>query len=140
MFSSKATSTRLSALDMINSNVMVADADLNIVYMNPSVTAFLKEAEAELRKELPTFDVAKLIGTNIDQFHKNPSHQRQMLSALTKPHNATIRVGTRMFDLIASPLHEKGKRLGTVVEWADAALRLQNLDYFPAQNWGLRAL
>ncbi|RQW45775.1 PAS domain-containing protein, partial [Escherichia coli] len=67
---------------------------------------------------------------NIDAFHKNPSHQRAMLGKLETVHRATIRIGAKSFDLVASPLFDAGgKRLGTVVEWADARERLLNVDY-----------
>ncbi len=109
---------------------MVADDRLNIVYMNDAVTALLGEAEADLKKELRQFDVATLIGTNIDVFHRSPSHQRRLLQSLSSRHRATIKIGTRTFDLVATPLkHANGKRAGVVVEWADASVRLQNLDY-----------
>lgn len=122
-------SNRANALDALRTNVMVADEDFNIVYMNPSVIQLMREAEADLKKELPKFSVDRLIGSNIDIFHKNPAHQRQMLSALNKPHAATIRVGRWVFDLLVTPLEAGGRRSGYVVEWAAAAARLQNLDY-----------
>jgi methyl-accepting chemotaxis protein len=34
---------------LLTANVMVSDADLNIVYMNAAVIALLKEAESDLR-------------------------------------------------------------------------------------------
>ncbi|MBB4953571.1 methyl-accepting chemotaxis protein [Agrobacterium vitis] len=108
---------------------MIADIDLNIRYMNESVMELLKEAASDLKKELPRFDFDKLIGSNIDIFHKNPSHQRNMLAALKTQHRATIWVGHRAFDLIVTPLQESGKTTGFVVEWANAKERLQNLDY-----------
>ncbi|UGV24977.1 PAS domain S-box protein [Rhodopseudomonas boonkerdii] len=108
---------------------MIADAELNIVYMNPALTDLLREAEDELKRELPRFSVSTLIGSNIDIFHKEPSHQRRMLAALVKPHKATIRVGSRAFDLVVTPLIKDGGRNGFVVEWADAKERLLNLDY-----------
>ncbi len=124
-----AAARKLSALSGLRANVMVADADLTIMYMNPAVIALLRNAEADLRKELPRFSVDTLIGSNIDIFHKNPSHQRNMLSALEAPHSATIRVGKLVFDLLVTPLFEKRQRIGFVVEWSDASARLQNLDY-----------
>ena len=117
------------ALKTITSNIMIADVDLNIRYMNESVSALLKEAEHDLKKELPRFDYDKLVGSNIDIFHKNPAYQRGMLAALKTQHRATIWVGDRAFDLIVTPLSEKGKVKGFVVEWANAKERLQNLDY-----------
>ena len=119
----------VTALDALHANVMIADNDLNITHMNPAVLALMREAEADLKKELPRFDANKLIGANIDSFHKNPAYQRKMLAGLEKPHSATIRVGTRTFDLRVAPLIAKGRRIGFVVEWSDAKQRLLNQDY-----------
>jgi PAS domain S-box-containing protein len=118
-----------AALDALGANVMMADANLNITYMNAAALALMQEAEADLKKELPRFDVSTLIGSNIDIFHKNPSHQRGMLARLQKPHAATITVGTRSFDLRVTPLLSGNTRRGFVVEWNDAKPRLLNLDY-----------
>lgn len=118
------------ATDIITANVMVTDANLTIVYMNNAVMAFLNEAETDIRKDLPKFNTATLIGSSIDVFHKNPAHQRKLLENLTVTHRATIQVGGRSFDLVATPLTDKaGRRAGIVVEWADAAIRLQNLAF-----------
>ncbi|MDO8981992.1 MAG: PAS domain-containing protein [Afipia sp.] len=118
------------ATDSITANVMVADANLTIVYMNSAVMTLLKEAESDIRKDLPQFNTATLIGSSIDVFHKNPAHQRKLLENLSVTHRATIQVGGRSFDLVATPLTDKaGRRAGIVVEWADAAIRLQNLAF-----------
>jgi PAS domain S-box-containing protein len=123
------SSTRLAALDCLRAKIMIADADLNITYMNQAVTAMMAEAEEELKRELPRFSMATLIGSNIDVFHKTPDHQRRMLANLDKPHAATIAIGSRAFDLLVTPLMEAGRRTGFVVEWEDAHHRLLNLDY-----------
>jgi len=127
--SSKVSRMQTKSLNSITANIMIADVDLNIRYMNEAVTGLLKEAETDLKKELPRFDFDKLIGSNIDIFHKNPSHQRTMLAALKTQHRATIWVGHRAFDLIVTPLLEGNKTTGFVVEWANAKERLQNVDY-----------
>jgi len=115
------------AADSLTTNLMVADPSLTIVYVNRALTDFLGAAEADIRKDLPNFSVAKLVGQNIDVFHKNPQHQRNLLAGLKKLHRATIHLGGRSFDLSAIPLHDKSGRLaGIAVEWADAALRLRN--------------
>ncbi|MBE8436084.1 HAMP domain-containing protein, partial [Leptospira borgpetersenii] len=63
--------------------------------------------------------------SHIDQFHKNPAHQRGVLSSFTGIHKATIKIGGRTFDLIANPiLDSNGKRLGSVVEWSDVTNEL----------------
>jgi methyl-accepting chemotaxis protein len=127
--SAKGASTKLLALDAVRANIMLADPNLNITYLNPAVRDLLRDSEAELRKELPRFSVSTLIGSNIDVFHKNPSHQRNMLAAMRTRHTATIWVGKLAFDLVVTPLMDGDRRVGFVVEWTNAAERLQNVDY-----------
>jgi methyl-accepting chemotaxis protein len=107
-----------TGLDLCTTNVMVADEGFNIIYMNNTLQEMLKQAESEIRKVLPTFDASKLMGQNMDVFHKDPSHQRRMVGALTGSHRANIAVGTQKFGLIATAiLDAKKARVGTVVEW-----------------------
>ncbi|WP_120498007.1 nitrate- and nitrite sensing domain-containing protein, partial [Kiloniella sp. EL199] len=115
------TNTRIkSALDSSSANVMVADNNFDIIYMNDAVLEMMREGEADIRKDLPGFDTNKLLGDSIDRFHKNPAHQRSMLGALTTTYQGRIEVGGRSYDLVANPItNESQERLGTVVEWAD---------------------
>jgi methyl-accepting chemotaxis protein len=107
-------------LDCATTNVMIADRDLNILYMNKSMLAMMRHAEAAIRTDLPAFDTARLLGTNIDIFHKNPAHQRHMITKLEKTHTATIGLGGRTFTLTVTPVRDsQGERLGTAVEWLD---------------------
>jgi methyl-accepting chemotaxis protein len=110
----------MGALESVTTNVMVADADYNVVYANESLSKMLAIAEVDIRKQLPQFSAAKLLGTNIDVFHKNPSHQRGMLERLNAAHRTKLELGGRTFNLIVNPIKDdEGRRLGTVVEWAD---------------------
>ncbi len=109
-----------SALDVATTNVMIADDDFNIVYLNAAQQKMMSVAESDLKKELPNFDSQKLHGANIDIFHKNPAHQRTMLARLTSTFETDIKVGERRFHLIATPVFDDDKqRVGTVVEWRD---------------------
>jgi methyl-accepting chemotaxis protein len=109
-----------NALDKCSTNVMIANVDNDIVYMNETVTAMMQRNESELRKVLPQFEARSLVGRNIDVFHKNPAHQRGMLASLTTNYRTQIKVGTLTFSLSANPvLNAAGERIGTVVEWAD---------------------
>jgi methyl-accepting chemotaxis protein len=113
------------ALDNLGSNVMVADTNLNIIYMNNTVREMMRVAQSDIRKDLPNFDAAQLMGANIDAFHKNPAHQRGMLGVLDKTFTAQLKLGGRTLRIIANPmLDASGKRLGTVVEWADRTVEL----------------
>jgi methyl-accepting chemotaxis protein len=110
----------LESLDSTSTNLMIADANRNIIYMNKSVKAMLQEAEHDLRQALPNFSVNNVIGSNMDIFHKNPAHQMQLLESLKSAYIGNIVVGKRSFRLTASPISDdKGERLGTVVEWLD---------------------
>jgi methyl-accepting chemotaxis protein len=108
------------AMDATSSNVMMSDADRNIVYMNKAVESMLRGVESELRKALPFFSVDKIIGSNMDIFHKNPAHQSNLLSNLRGTYTGNITVGTLSFRLIANPIFSMaGQRMGSVVEWID---------------------
>ncbi len=108
------------ALDHVTTNVMVADRDNNIIYLNKAAATLFEGAEPDFQADLPGFDASKLLGANIDQFHKNPSHQIEMLKRLNATHEAQIEVGGRTLRIIANPVvGEDGERLGTAVEWSD---------------------
>ncbi|MBS0378603.1 MAG: PAS domain S-box protein [Proteobacteria bacterium] len=108
------------ALDNVTTNLMVADKDNNIIYLNNTVRSMMSLAQADIRKDLPNFDVDKLVGTNIDVFHKNPAHQRGLLAGLSKTFSSNLKIGGRTMRIIANPMRDdSGSRIGTVVEWSD---------------------
>lgn len=113
----------LLALELLSTNLMLADDKNNIIYLNKALRAFLEEAEKDIQKDLPNFSVANLIGQNIDIFHKKPSHQRDLLKDLPYDYKTSIFVGGRLFGLSANPLKdEAGRRVGTMVEWSDTKI------------------
>ena len=108
------------ALNAISSGVMVADKDRNIIYANPAVYNLLKKYEADIRTVLPHFSADNLVGQNIDQFHKDPGHQRRILADLRAPMSSSIVVGDVNFDLKLTPLLDaQGNPNGAMVEWVD---------------------
>ncbi len=115
-------------LDSVQTNVMIADHDYNITYMNETLVSLLGNAQDEIRKDLRDFDVKKLIGSNIDRFYKNPAYQRGILDGLSSKIDSQIKLGNLVFGLILTPLfdEETKKRLGTVVEWSDRTKELQS--------------
>jgi len=126
------------ALDNVSTNVMIADNDRTIIYMNKSIVDMMTVAEADVRKALPNFNVRTLLGSTIDQFHKNPAHQKHLLASFTNNHKAQIMVGGRHFTLSANPvIDDQGQRLGSVVEWADVTDQLASkaaLDQLANEN------
>jgi methyl-accepting chemotaxis protein len=92
---------------------MLADSDYNIMYMNETLQHMLREAEPEIRKAMPGFDSGKLMGTNMEAFHRS-----RELDSLTGTYEARFAIGTQKFMLVATAVLDKdGKRNGTVVEW-----------------------
>jgi methyl-accepting chemotaxis protein len=108
------------ALDNVSTGVMIADPSRTIIYINKSVQAILKAAEADIQQQLPNFDADRLVGTNIDSFHKNPAHQAKLLAEFTNRHTAKLVIGARHLTVTANPVfNDKGERLGAVAEWQD---------------------
>ncbi|MFA6052537.1 MAG: methyl-accepting chemotaxis protein [Methylobacter sp.] len=106
------------ALDNVQSGVMVANTNLEIIYTNDSVERMLKAAESDIRKQLPDFDTGKLMGANIDSFHKDPAHQRALLAGLNEPYSSELIIGGQHMHVIASPvIDDEGERIGFVAEW-----------------------
>lgn len=115
-----------AALDSCQTNVMVADVDRNIVYLNNNLQEMLSEAEDDLRKDLPHFSASSLMGGCIDQFHREPEPIRRLLESLTTTHEAQIVVGGRTLALTISPVRNgAGDQLGYVVEWRDRTAELK---------------
>ena len=108
------------ALDATTCCIMMADADRNIIYANQSVKTLLKENERKLQAVLPSFSADNLEGQNIDQFHRNPSHQRGILAELKSTMTSTISIGDLNFKLTLTPFfNENRENIGTMVEWVD---------------------
>jgi methyl-accepting chemotaxis protein len=103
-------------------NVMYADRDLIIRYMNPASTRQLRD----LQEHLPV-PVDSMIGQCIDIFHKNPSHQRSVLgNPKNLPRRATIQVGPESLDLSVSAINDaQGNYLGAMVTWEVITKKLE---------------
>ncbi|MGN6225078.1 methyl-accepting chemotaxis protein, partial [Pseudoxanthomonas sp.] len=115
-----------TALDGVTANVMIADADRNIVYANRPLMAMLSQVEEQIRRDVPRFDVSTLIGSSIDIFHRRPEHQSRLLAELRGTHQAQINVGGRVMRLIINPVvDDGGRRLGFVVEWSDRTAEVE---------------
>jgi methyl-accepting chemotaxis protein len=110
-----------TAIDGAQANLMLCDEDLNITYANPAVIGMLRNRQNELRAIWPGLNVDKLVGENIDQFHKNPAHQRNLLGNINAlPANAEIKVGGLEFGVNATAItDEEGNYMGNMVEWRD---------------------
>jgi methyl-accepting chemotaxis protein len=103
-------------------NVMFADRQFRITYANEATFRTLKSIE-----HLLPIKPEQLIGQSIDIFHKNPAHQRRLLSdPANLPHRATISLGEEKLDLLVSPIFDEQKNyLGAMVTWEVVTQKLK---------------
>ncbi len=106
--------------------LMISNSKHRITYINEATRRIFLEHEAELRKHFPGFAVDRVVGSNIDIFHKDPSHQRKLLAdPRNMPHQARIEVGPLHFDLkITAVFDEDGEYCGNTVEWRDVTAQV----------------
>jgi len=95
-------------------NVMFCDRDLTIKYMNATSLATL----TRLERYLP-IRAEKMTGASIDIFHKNPAHQRKLLSdPRNLPHRAQISVGPETLSLFVTAITDgAGEYVGPMLTW-----------------------
>lgn len=111
-------------------NILLADTNLFITYVNPASLTTLKTLE----RFLP-FKAEEVLGKSIDVFHKDPSHQRRILSnERNLPKRSVIQIGDQYADLLVSPTYDAdGKYMGPLVTWEVVTEKLatedRNYDY-----------
>lgn len=114
-----------AAVENANTNIMIADNQRKIIYLNKGMERMLRQAEADFQKVLPQFRADAVLNSSMDSFHKNPAHQASMLEHLRSAHKAQLSVGARYFDLCASPVFgDNGEKIGTVAEWIERTIEI----------------
>jgi methyl-accepting chemotaxis protein len=108
-----------AALDRVSVGAMLGDGEGKIIYMNEAVRTLLRNRAAEIRKEVPSFDPERLLGSSFDVFHRIQSLQRDRLAALTTTDTSDIKMGAASLRIVANPVNDGGQRVGTVVQWFD---------------------
>lgn len=95
-------------------NAMLADLDFNLVYLNKRS----RETLIKLEKWLPK-PADQLLGQSIDIFHKNPAHQRKLLSTdRNLPHRAKIQLGDQILELLVTATYDQNKNyMGPMLTW-----------------------
>lgn len=113
--------TMRAAVDGATIALMMCDANRVITYANPAAMSLLQNRLTELRKVFPGLNLKKLIGTCIDDFHKDPSLQKGILSDVDNlPYRAQIQLLDIHFDLNATAIVDAdGNYMGNMVEWQD---------------------
>ena len=109
------------AVDGAQTAMMMIDRDLVITYANEATIALLSEHDQALRSVFPSFDKAKIMGSCIDMFHKDPSHQRRMLENPNNfPFSTDINVGPLTFNINVNSMFDlNNEYIGNTLEWED---------------------
>ncbi|MEO1496291.1 MAG: PAS domain-containing methyl-accepting chemotaxis protein, partial [Planctomycetota bacterium] len=121
-----AEAFRLSSMvELMPINVMFADRDLVIRYMNPASLNTLRKIQ-----HLLPVSADSIIGTCIDQFHKDPSHQRRILKdPANLPVQTHIKIGEETLDLLVTGItNDEGEYLGAMATWSVITEQLRTKD------------
>ena len=105
-----------SMVDAMPVSVMFCDLeDFKIIYANQSSLDALKGIEHAL-----PVPADQIVGQSIDIFHKNPQHQRKLLSDPSNlPFKTKITIAGEWLDLLVTAMHDKqGKYIGPMLTWS----------------------
>ncbi len=102
------------ALDHVPTNIVIADRDLTIQYLNHTALETFRKLAAHLPVRPET-----MVGRSIDMFHKDPARQRSILSdPRNLPYKGEIRLGGEIFDMMVTGIrNEEGEYVGSMLSW-----------------------
>jgi methyl-accepting chemotaxis protein len=114
-----AENTRVrKALDNAGTIVLVVDEKHAIVYANETARSTFARLQQDIRREMPQFSGAALVGATVDIFKPERCLDRAALDGLRDSQSTVLTLGGHTLVLNASPIVDQaGGRLGTVLEW-----------------------
>jgi methyl-accepting chemotaxis protein len=113
------------ALDAAATNIMIADEQNRVVYMNQSVSDLFRSLENDIRKDVPGFSSSQIQGGSLGNFLRGSQNDALQLSDLRQTQRASIEVGGHTLALTATPVFGRdGGLLGSTIEWLDRTREL----------------
>lgn len=108
------TAKIVSMMENTPKGTLFAGTDLVIQYMNPESGKILKNLEQYLPVR-----ANEVIGTSIDKFHKNPQHQRNIVSnPKNLPIKTEIQLGPETVELdVSAVMDQENNYLGPMLSW-----------------------
>ena len=120
----------LDHLQAMSQPLVLADAGMNIRFVNRAAQEMFGRLESRIREDLPGFDAARLVGAPLESLHAQGTAIRDKVAALTRPMALDMRLGGAELSCSVDPVFDEGgTRVATLVEWkergaADATSRL----------------
>ena len=113
-----------SAVQSSQVAMMMVDRNLVVTSVNEATKNLFTDHAEAFRSIWPNFDPEKIVGSCIDMFHKNPVHQRRLLSDPSRlPYRTDISVGDMKFALSVGAVFDANKNyVGNVMEWKDVTV------------------
>ena len=125
-----ATARMVGLADKTAINLMFADLDMKIQYLNPMSLSTLKTLE----RFLPV-KASEILGSPIGVFHKNQEHQHRILNNTSSlPITVEFLIGPENVRLVADAVFDSEKnRIGTLATWEVVTEKIKaealNADY-----------
>jgi methyl-accepting chemotaxis protein len=108
-----------SALDRVSVGTMLCDADGKVIYVNDALLSMMSGQVIEIRKTIPGFDPARILGGTLEPFQAIPMLRTEQLGALTTTQAVDAKLGAANLRVTASPVSVDAQRVGTVLQWLD---------------------
>jgi rsbT co-antagonist protein RsbR len=111
----------LNALNSIGENIVIADLNYNVAWMNSSAAKLMTDLA-------PLFNLKgaeDMIGLNMGAFHHSPAYQEKIMEELTEIHKARITIrDTFAADIVITPIKNEDKEIdGYVVMLLDVTTK-----------------
>jgi methyl-accepting chemotaxis protein len=115
----------VSTLNNAEANLLMCDRNLVVTYINEGAMKTFRAMEAEIKKYLPHFDSGTLVGTCLDEFHKDAQRVRRILdNPKAMPHRADIQLGPFTLDVnVKAIIDANGGYAGNSFEWLNVTER-----------------
>lgn len=112
------------ALDSASSAVLVVDAAFDVIYQNSAGEQMFRALGPELRKVLPEFDPATIIGTSFEQLIAGGASISELRQLNTNFKQDCQYADVSLRQVFSPIVDEQGVRMGTVIEWQDRSKRI----------------
>jgi len=130
----------MAMVNAMQTRVMVADLELNLVFVNDLALRTLRGLEREL---IASFGVSvdQLLGGSIHRFHKDPGRIEQILRNVGGlPRPVSFGFAGHTLQGFANALHVNGRHVGFVVNWEDMTDELARVKSAEADAADARAV